>query len=109
MERSVRKGLFCRQRQSYPGNDPPFVRLLLASPRGHAKQRREFDGYSRLDDSDVNTYWKSNPYLTKAFTGEEDSTHPQWIAIKLAERQIGPSGKILPVALLRVVDSIAGA
>jgi hypothetical protein len=48
----------------------------------------EFDGYSRLDDGDLNTYWKSNPYLTKAFTGEEDSTHPQWIAIKLAERQI---------------------
>ena len=48
----------------------------------------EFDGYSRLDDGDVNTYWKSNPYLTKPFTGEEESAHPQWIAIKLAERQI---------------------
>ena len=48
----------------------------------------EFDGYSRLDDGDLNTYWKSNPYLTKPFTGEEDSAHPQWIAIKLAERQI---------------------
>src|ERR1700687_1569834 len=48
----------------------------------------EFDGYSRLDDGDVNTYWKSNPYLTKAYTGEDDSLHPQWIAIKLAERQI---------------------
>ena len=48
----------------------------------------EFDGYSRLDDGDLNTYWKSNPYLTKIFTGEEDSAHPQWIAIKLAERQI---------------------
>jgi hypothetical protein len=48
----------------------------------------EFDGYSRLDDGDLNTYWKSNPYLTKAFTGEEDSSHPQWIAIKLPERQI---------------------
>jgi hypothetical protein len=48
----------------------------------------EFDGYSRLDDGDLNTYWKSNPYLTKAFTGEEDIAHPQWIAIKLAERQI---------------------
>ena len=48
----------------------------------------EFDGYSRLDDGDLNTYWKSNPYLTKLFTGEEDRAHPQWIAIKLAERQI---------------------
>ena len=48
----------------------------------------EFDGYSRLDDGDLNTYWKSNPYLTKTFTGEEDSAHPQWIAVKLAERQI---------------------
>jgi hypothetical protein len=48
----------------------------------------EFDGYSRLDDGDLNTYWKSNPYLTKRFTGEEDSAHPQWIAIKLAEPQI---------------------
>jgi hypothetical protein len=48
----------------------------------------EFDGYSRLDDGDVNTYWKSNPYLAKAFTGEDDSLHPQWIAVKLAERQI---------------------
>jgi hypothetical protein len=48
----------------------------------------EFDGYSRLDDGDLNSYWKSNPYLTKTFTGEEDTAHPQWIAIKLAERQI---------------------
>jgi F5/8 type C domain len=48
----------------------------------------EFDGYSRLDDGDLNTYWKSNPYLTKSFTGEEDAAHPQWIAIKLAETQI---------------------
>jgi len=48
----------------------------------------EFDGYSRLDDGDLNTYWKSNPYLTKSYTGEDDALHPQWIAIKLAERQI---------------------
>jgi hypothetical protein len=48
----------------------------------------EFDGYSRLDDGDLNTYWKSNPYLTKSFTGEEDSLHPQWIVIRLDEEQI---------------------
>jgi hypothetical protein len=48
----------------------------------------EFDGYSRLDDGDLNTYWKSNPYLTKPFTGEEDSAHPQWVVVRLGEQQI---------------------
>ena len=48
----------------------------------------EFDGYSRLDDGDIKTYWKSNPYLTKEFTGENDSLHPQWIVIQLQAKQI---------------------
>jgi len=39
-------------------------------------------GYGRLTDGDLNTYWKSNPYLTRAFTGEED--HPQWVILDLA-------------------------
>jgi hypothetical protein len=43
----------------------------------------EFDGFSRLDDGDVKTYWKSNPYLTSKFTGEDDSLHPQWVVINL--------------------------
>ena len=47
----------------------------------------EFDGFSRLDDGDVNTYWKSNPYLTKAFTGEDDALHPQWVVIALDKKQ----------------------
>ena len=47
----------------------------------------EFDGFSRLDDGNVNTYWKSNPYLTKAFTGEDDSLHPQWVVIALDKKQ----------------------
>jgi len=44
-------------------------------------------GYSRLTDGDLNSYWKSNPYLTKAFTGEDDSLHPQWIFFDLDTAQ----------------------
>src|SRR5438034_564878 len=47
----------------------------------------EFDGFSRLDDGDLNTYWKSNPYLTQFFTGEDDSAHPQWVVIDLGKKQ----------------------
>jgi hypothetical protein len=47
----------------------------------------ELDGFSRLDDGDLDTYWKSNPYLSKPFTGEDDSLHPQWVVIDLGSKQ----------------------
>jgi hypothetical protein len=47
----------------------------------------EFDGFSRLNDGDLNSYWKSNPYLTKRFTGEDDSLHPQWVVINLEKNE----------------------
>jgi hypothetical protein len=48
----------------------------------------EFDGFSRLDDGSLDTYWKSNPYLTKDFTGEDDALHPQWVVIGLDKNEI---------------------
>lgn len=47
----------------------------------------EFDGFSRLDDGDSESYWKSNPYLAKEFTGEDDSLHPQWVVINLEKKE----------------------
>jgi hypothetical protein len=44
-------------------------------------------GFSRLTDGDVNTFWKSNPYLTQQFTGERDALHPQWVVMDLAQVQ----------------------
>ena len=29
------------------------------------------------------TYWKSNPYLSSKFTGEDDALHPQWVVVDL--------------------------
>lgn len=48
--------------------------------RGDGRSRSK---YSRITDGDSNTYWKSNPYLTSKFTGEDDSLHPQWVVIDL--------------------------
>ena len=39
--------------------------------------------YSRITDGDPNTYWKSNPYLSHEYTGEEDALHPQWVIVDL--------------------------
>ena len=44
-------------------------------------------GFSRLTDGDLNTFWKSNPYLTQRFTGESDALHPQWVVMDLAQAQ----------------------
>jgi hypothetical protein len=42
-------------------------------------------GYSCLTDGNPKSFWKSNPYLAKAFTHEDDSLHPQWIIVDLGE------------------------
>jgi len=47
----------------------------------------ETHGFSRMTDGDLNTYWKSNPYLTKSYTGQDDSAHPQWVVLDFAVPQ----------------------
>ncbi len=47
----------------------------------------EFDGFSRIDDGDLKSYWKSNPYLSQEFTGEDDALHPQWVVIALDKQE----------------------
>ena len=69
--------------------------LSLRYSYGYALPRRGFTrndgtentGFSRLTDGDLNTFWKSNPYLTQRFTGESDALHPQWIVLDLAQPQ----------------------
>ena len=65
-----------------------FLRHSFGYPLPHAGfSQPDGRGYSRLTDGDVNTYWKSNPYLTKAYTNEDDTLHPQWVVVDLATLQ----------------------
>jgi hypothetical protein len=75
--------------------DPNPTKEMIRHSYGYSLQHRgftrnggtEFDGYSRLDDGDLSTYWKSNPYLAQKFTGEDDSMHPQWVVVDLGKKQ----------------------
>ncbi len=68
---------------------------MLRYSYGYGLPRRGFTrndgtdnvGFSRLTDGDLNSFWKSNPYLTQRFTGESDALHPQWIVMDLAQVQ----------------------
>ena len=62
--------------------------------RGNTIDEANDDGYSRLDDDDPSTFWKSNPYLCQPYTGEPDSRHPQWVVIDF--------GKAVPINAIRI-------
>jgi hypothetical protein len=79
-----------------PGSDP--IRHSYGYPLPHRGVTRDDGtdtvGYSRLTDGDEKSYWKSNPYLTAGFTGEDDALHPHWVILDLA----GPQ----PVTAIRI-------
>lgn len=76
----------------FVGNAEPteFIRHSYAAPlphRGFTRNSGTERGYSRLTDGDLETYWKSHPYLAEPFTGEDDSLHPQWVTLDLGEKR----------------------
>ena len=62
--------------------------------RGNTRNGGADSGFSRLNDGDPDSYWKSNPYLAERYTGESDTLHPQWVVIDL--------GSVQPVNAVRI-------
>jgi hypothetical protein len=79
-----------KQEGYFVGNAEPTAEMIHSSwayPLPHRGfSRGDGNGWSRLTDGDPKSYWKSNPYLTKGFTGEDDSLHPQWVIIDLGNK-----------------------
>ncbi len=79
-----------RQEGYFIGSAEPTGEKILHSwayPLPHrGATQGDGNGWSRLTDGDLKSYWKSNPYLTKTYTGEDDSLHPQWVMIDLGAK-----------------------
>ena len=79
-----------RQEGYFTGSAEPTDEQILHSwayPLPHrGATLGDGNGWSRLTDGDLKSYWKSNPYLTKPYTGEDDSLHPQWVMIDLGAK-----------------------
>lgn len=62
--------------------------------RGDTVDQADDVGYSRLDDGELETFWKSDPYLDSHFTRRPEADHPQWVLIDL--------GRAQPIDALRI-------
>ena len=80
------RGYFVGDRE--PAAEPIHDSFAYPLPhRGTTADGGASSGFSRLTDGDPATFWKSNPYLTQHFTGEDDAQHPQWIILDMQTPQ----------------------
>lgn len=60
--------------------------------RGDSVDQANDNGYSRIDDGDAATFWKSNPYLDAARTHAPE--RPQWVTVMFAQTRAISAARI---------------
>ena len=78
------------QQGYWVSSDKPHKSVLISHGyklprRGDTIDQAANNGYSRLTDGDLSSFWKSNPYLDQRYTGEGDAEHPQWVVIEFPD------------------------
>ena len=63
--------------------------------RGRTIDDANNDGYSRIDDGDTLSFWKTDPYLDPRYTHDPDDQHPQWFSVDL-----GAPGAVQEIRLM---------
>lgn len=61
--------------------------------RGDSVDQADDNGYSRIDDGDPRTFWKSNPYLDARLSHAAD--RPQWVVVDFGAKR--------PISAARIV------
>jgi hypothetical protein len=62
--------------------------------RGRTLDDANNDGYSRVDDGDTTSFWKTNPYLDPRFTPGGERDHAQWLVVDLGTAQLLDAARI---------------